>query len=154
MAALSQDVFQQLSDYLLQNFPENASEFNESFSFTLLQQFARYYGGLSLSLSNLDECHRALELASQALPALAPFYTLEDSVEEEAVGPRTKSRRVSQRTTKKLKRAGQMPTIDIAVFTKLGVNVPSSKAEAIGLACQILDDQKNVLKVCSCKHQC
>ena len=100
-------------------------------------------------MPNLNDCHRAVELAAPVLNALVPFYSIDEAVDPdvEDSGGKGRPRRNSQRVAKRLKRAGQIPAVDTAIFAKINAMVPSSKDEAMNLALHILDDQRDILKV-------
>lgn len=134
-------------DGLLQLFPSNAADFPSCFCLTLLEWFDRCYGCYSLFTSSIDNFHRVVELSRPALASLVLVCSHDEQSAEEPRVAGGKSKRVSQRDTKRLKRAAQMPTLDSSVFERLNLPAPSSKDEAVDLVRQILGNLKEVLKV-------
>lgn len=129
----------------MESFPNSPSTFEQSLAATILARAAIYCGSLPLQPSKLDEYFRAVELARPALKTLAFLSFEEHSIDVPEVKGRAK--RVPQRVVKKMRRAHQLPPIDQAIFARIGVSAPSSSEDALSTARQILDTQKDILKV-------
>ena len=132
---------------MVDTFPSEAREFNDSLASTLLNELSKYGVALQDDGLGLNACLHAVELARPVLSALAELCSVEELSEDSPAETSPKLRRKTQRMAKKAKRAAYRPNVDESAFERVGVPVPASKGEALSLSQSFLDDQLNILIV-------
>ena len=131
-------------------FPSTAQDFNGSFSSSILSHISHFFASLAYPSPSLADCHRAVELARPLLNAIATLsFSCEQNNDARKDDKRGggRSKRPSQKESKKAKMTDWSPLVDPKPFNAIGVPVPESSEEASSLTQSVLQDQRNILKV-------
>ena len=139
---------------ILELFPNSPNAFPGSLANKLLSRFSLFLHFLPPCFSqetseSLRHCRSSVEISPSVLVAISnlsfdaptPAFVPEDESEEDESFLKTKLR-----SRGKQKRKEHHAAVDVKQFEKLGIDVPGTLEEAQDLACQILADQKDILK--------
>ena len=152
--------FRVLHDTILQSFPTTYDAFESSLA-------ARLLNHLSVSLlfiplgtvtarvkfASLGQHRHAIELAAPVLQSLSGAIFNEVAIPDDdsasPSSPSSPTKRKSQQKRKQSMRASRAPVIDPRPFDNYGIMVPTSSSQASQLGATILEEQMNILKVCT-----
>jgi hypothetical protein len=153
---VSEEVAKTTKANIISQFPSQATRFEESLASMLLCHLSEYFWLQEYPSASLAECHRSVDLTKPVLKSLSTltFCTdskspVSDDVDNEFEGFFV-PKRSKQRDRKKNRRAGlRTMSIDAKPFERLNLDVPRSESDASNLERQLLNDQKDILTVCT-----
>ncbi|OCH88979.1 hypothetical protein OBBRIDRAFT_757238 [Obba rivulosa] len=158
VSAISDGVASLIREHILRGLSKAPEDYTKSIAYKVLSHisisllFAPYPSSTE-GPSNLRECRRSVELAHPVLQALSRLTFCPEEVSP--TSPTVESfddldfiqvKRKSQQG-KKNKRRKRAVSVDMKLFDAIGVEAPTSEAEAISLAADLLHEQREVTQV-------